>query len=68
MVDRLAAILRRNAPRSVTVLRMEVPCCGALERVLLAAVRQAGATTPLETVVIGRRGEVSSQQPLRQET
>ena len=44
-LDRLVAILRGHAdapPRSLTILRMSVPCCGGLEHLAHAAVRQAG--------------------------
>lgn len=44
-LDRLVAILLGHAdapPRSLTILRMSVPCCGGLEHLAHAAVRQAG--------------------------
>ena len=44
-LDRLVAILRGHAdapPRSLTILRMSVPCCAGLEHLAHAAVRQAG--------------------------
>ena len=54
-LDRLTAILRGHAdapPRSLTVLRMSVPCCAGLEHLARAAVRQAGLSlTPRAHVI-----------------
>lgn len=54
-LDRLAAILRGHAdapPRSLTVLRMSVPCCAGLEHLARAAVQQAGLNIVPQTHVI----------------
>jgi NAD-dependent dihydropyrimidine dehydrogenase PreA subunit len=55
---KLTAILERAKPRSVTVLRMEVPCCGGIVAAVRDAHRISRSTVPLEEVVIGVRGEV----------
>lgn len=39
--EKLTAILRSNEIRSVTVTRMEVPCCGGLERAVRTALANA---------------------------
>lgn len=54
-LDRLTAILRGHAdapPRSLTVLRMSVPCCAGLEHLARAAVRQAGLSLTPQAHVI----------------
>lgn len=54
-LDRLVAILRGHAdapPRSITVLRMSVPCCAGLEHLAHAAVRQAGLSLEPQTHVV----------------
>ncbi len=52
-IERLTAIFQAARPRSVTVLRMEVPCCGGLEMMTKMAMERAGVTIPLTSEVIG---------------
>jgi len=62
-VDKLARIFASSSIRSVTVARMEVPCCGGLVRIAQLALGQAGRTDiPLRTVVVGIEGEVAANQ------
>jgi NAD-dependent dihydropyrimidine dehydrogenase PreA subunit len=57
-VGKLAAVFANNSIRSVTVARMEVPCCGGLEQIVRAAMEKAGVTIPLTVVVVGAEGRV----------
>ncbi len=57
-VEKLARIFAANDIRSVTVARMEVPCCGGLVRVLQAAMERAGRDLPLNVVTIAATGEI----------
>ncbi len=57
-IAKLAAILQAARPASLTVLRMEVPCCGGLVRVAEEAIRRSGLEVPLTTVVVGLDGTV----------
>jgi ferredoxin len=57
-VDKLATILRTACPTSLTVLRMEVPCCKGLVRVAEEALRKADSHTPLQEHVIKIDGQV----------
>lgn len=57
--EKLAAILRENSIRSVTVARMEVPCCGGLERAVRGALAQSGKEPPLRVVTVRVDGTVS---------
>jgi len=57
-VDRLAGVLSESDVRSITVLRMEVPCCSGLVRIVLEALRQSGKDIPVEVVVVGIDGQV----------
>jgi NAD-dependent dihydropyrimidine dehydrogenase PreA subunit len=57
-VERLAEVIREGAPRSVTVVKMEVPCCGGIARAVREAVAASGRAVPLaeSTVSVdGRR-------------
>ena len=40
--DKLTEIIRNNDIKSVTIVRMEVPCCGGLQRAAENALRNSG--------------------------
>ena len=44
--DKLAEILKSNDIRSLTVLRMEVPCCGGIEYAAKEALKASGRSIP----------------------
>lgn len=56
--EKLAQIFAHNAIRSVTVVRMQVPCCGGLPFAVKTALEAAGKDIPLETVIVSPRGEL----------
>ena len=56
--EKLTEILRGNAIKSVTVARMEVPCCGGMERAVQAAMINSGKMIPWQVVTIGTDGEI----------
>ncbi len=57
-IEKLAEIFRVNAIRSVTILRMEVPCCGGTVKIVEEAVRRSGKGVVLKERTISLRGEV----------
>ncbi len=63
-VDKLARIFAANHINSITVARMEVPCCGGLKMIVEKAMEQAGVHIPIEEKVISIQGQekVTSQQ------
>ncbi|MDD5555721.1 MAG: 4Fe-4S binding protein [bacterium] len=56
-VERLTAVFARSGVRSVTVARMEVPCCYGLVRIAREAIAASGREIPLEEVEIGVEGK-----------
>ena len=54
---KLAEIIEKNSIRSITVVRMEVPCCGGMERAVKKALERSGKTLPLGVVTISIQGE-----------
>ena len=56
--EKLAEILRCNEIRSVTVVRMEVPCCGGLEQAVRRSLAQCGKDISLQVVTLGIDGQV----------
>jgi len=57
-VEKLAEILASNEIVSLTVIHMEVPCCGGLSRIAQTALNRCGKDVPLKDITIGIRGGV----------
>ena len=55
--EKVAEIIRNNDVKSVTVVRMEVPCCGGLELMVKNALQSAGKWIPWQVVTISCAGE-----------
>lgn len=56
--DKLEQILRLNDIRSVTVVRMEVPCCGGMEHAVKRALQGSGKFIPWQVVTIATDGRI----------
>lgn len=56
--EKLTEIIKYNDIKSVTVVRMEVPCCGGLQRAAENALRNSGKFTPWQVVTISRGGNI----------
>lgn len=56
--QKLAAILAGNDVRSVTVARMEVPCCGGIEQAARRAIKASGKDLPCRVVTITTDGRI----------
>ena len=56
--EKLTEIIRDNDIRSVTIVRMEVPCCGGLQRAAENALRSSGKFIPWQVVTISRDGRI----------
>ena len=56
--EKLTAIIRDNDIKSVTILRMEVPCCGGLQYAAEQALKASGKFIPWQVVTISRDGAI----------
>lgn len=56
--DKLGQIFQSNSIRSVTVLRMEKPCCSGLANAAREALANSGKQLPFKTVIIGIDGSI----------
>ena len=56
--EKLTEILRSNDIQSVTILRMEVPCCGGLEMAAKKALQASGKFIPWQVVTISIDGKI----------
>ena len=56
--EKLAEIIRNNDIKSVTVVRMEVPCCGGLEHAAKTALQNSGKFIPWQVVTVSTDGNI----------
>ena len=56
--EKLAAILTENDIKSVTVLRMEVPCCAGIVNAVKTALQKSGKMIPWRIVTIATDGGI----------
>lgn len=56
--EKLTEIIKNNDIRSVTILRMEVPCCGGLEMAVKKALQNSGKFLPWQVVTISTEGQI----------
>ena len=56
--EKLTEIIRENDIKSVTIVRMEVPCCGGLEFAAKTALQQSGKFIPWQVVTISTDGRI----------
>ena len=59
---KLTELFRRAEPRSVTVVKMEVPCCSGIATAARQALARSGVAAPLEVVTIGIAGAVLQRE------
>ena len=56
--EKLTEIIKNNNIKSVTVVRMEVPCCKGLENAAIAALKDSGKFIPWQVVTISTDGRI----------
>lgn len=57
-IDKLAMIFQNKNVKSVTIVRMQVPCCGGIEIIVQKALEKAGASKMVKLNVISISGEI----------
>ena len=55
---KLTQILKNNDIRSVTVVRMEVPCCGGIEFAVKQALHNSGKLLPWQVITLSTDGKI----------
>lgn len=56
--DKLTEIIKNNNIQGVTVVRMEVPCCGGIERAAKTALQNSGKFIPWNVVTVATDGTI----------
>ncbi len=60
--EKIASVITEATPRSITVLRMEVPCCGGIAMVTVEAQNRVAPEIPLEIHTIGIDGSITVEK------
>lgn len=56
--EKLTEILKYNDIKSITVTRMEVPCCGGIENAVKTALKNSGKVIPWQVVTLSLDGKI----------
>ena len=56
--EKLTEIIRNNDIKEVTIVRMEVPCCGGLENAAKTALKNSGKFIPWQVVTLSADGKI----------
>ncbi len=60
-VDKIATMIEQSKINTITVLMMEVPCCGGLLQLVKMAQNQAKRKVPVKAIVVGLQGNILSE-------
>ena len=63
-VEKFAQIFSTTPIKSLSVLRMEVPCCGGMTVILREALKKAGKDIPFTETIISVKGDLLAERPV----
>ncbi len=66
-LEKLTAILSSNDITALTIARMEVPCCGGLERAALGALEASGRDIPARVITFSVTGDIIAEETIVRE-
>jgi ferredoxin len=58
--EKLTEIIKQNDIKSVTIIRMEVPCCGGVVNAVVGALKNSGKMIPWRVIILSISGEILS--------
>jgi hypothetical protein len=61
-VDKLKSMIDEAGINTITVMMMEVPCCGGLLQMVKAALSKASRTVPVKRIIVGINGEIIQEE------
>ena len=56
--EKLTEIQKNNDIKSITLVRMQVPCCGGLQMATANAIKASGKNIPAKMAIIANNGEI----------
>lgn len=64
-LEKLTEMIRANKPRSIHVIRMEVPCCGGLARIVEKAIEEAAVNLACRVTTVSINGHILSDETVK---
>lgn len=61
-VEKLVRLIEESKVNTITVVVMEVPCCGGLSQLVEIAIERASRKIPVKEIVVGIRGDVLAEE------
>ncbi len=61
-VEKLTAMIEVSKVNTITVMMMEVPCCGGLLQMVRSAMANASRKVPVKKIIVGINGEVLEEE------
>jgi hypothetical protein len=61
-IQKLTALVDTAKVNTITVMMMEVPCCGGLLQMVKSALSQASRKVPVKMMIVGIAGEVLKEE------
>ncbi len=61
-IEKLSTMISEAKINTLTVLIMEVPCCGGLIQMAKMAVQQSGRNIPVKKIVVGIKGDILNEE------
>ena len=61
-VEKLTAMIDISKVNTITVMMMEVPCCGGLLQMVRAALAKAARKVPVKQMLVGIKGEILEEE------
>ncbi len=61
-LEKIIRLIGQSQINTLTVMKMEVPCCFGIEQLATMAVQQAGRKVPVKSVTVGIKGEILDEQ------
>ncbi len=61
-VEKLTAMIDIAKVNTITVMMMEVPCCGGLQQMVRTALANSSRKVPLKKIIVGIKGEVLQEE------
>ncbi len=62
-VEKFSQIFATTPIKSITCLRMEVPCCGGMTAILKEALKRSGKAIPLTETILSVKGDLIAERP-----
>ncbi len=61
-LEKLVRLINDARINTVTVMKMEVPCCSGIEQIAMKAVQSANRKVPVKSITVGIRGNILAEE------